>query len=733
MRNAGSDTRCYRGAPLTRLFGFGTALLGAILVLTALAAAAPRATSAPAATVPIKIRVSQDGFYRVPLSGIGGWTAPADRSLLHLKTGGADVPFQLHGSTLEFYGQGLDIETTKVRTYYFSLGATAGTQMAMARARTAAASPTAGNFSATISTRDRGSWIPKLVNGNGFNNAFGQFVCGCNGFSLSPQRTFNLTNVDTTANGQLSVTMQGDIAGASRAIDVKVNGTSVGTVNGNGSQLMSGGPFTVNAGTLVNGVNAVQFFSSGLGDRSYTDTYTLTYPHTYMADANRLAFPVVAATPVTVGGFTSNAIRVIDVTNPASPKELFGTVSGSGSDFRISVNPPAGTNRLYAFADSAALTADSAVLDNISDLKNTANQADLLIITHADFRPAIQPLIDRRTNVDGLTVFTTDVEDVYDEYSFGVHGPEALKDFIHDAKTNWALKPKWVLLVGDGSWDPRAASGNGTSDFVPTYFVDATFSTAPSDDWLADWDNNAIPELAVGRLPVRTAAQTTDLVSKIVSYAALPVSAPRREVLVAQEFQDYDFAGLFAEDLRVNTLVPRGVSVVPIYQPNGGNAAVTRADLINALNDNANPPTIVNYFGHGDLFTWHGSLFRKSDIPSLTNTRPALYLMMTCLNGDFSDPNETFNSSFTEALLLASGNRGAVASWASSGETVPGTNPTEDGSQRSAVKRAQEYLLDDVNATLGDAMLYAKGHASITNNDVRRTWVLLGDPSTKLR
>jgi hypothetical protein len=87
---------------------------------------------------------------------------------------------------------------------------------------------------------------------------------------------------------------------------------------------------------------------------------------------------------------------------------------------------------------------------------------------------------------------------------------------------------------------------------------------------------------------------------------------------------------------------------------------------------------------------------------------------MNCLNGYFQD---VFTESMAESLLL-SNNGGAVAVWASSGLTSPGPQFQMDETFTTSVFIPGE--------TLGDAIQTAKG--GITDSDVRRTFILFGDP-----
>lgn len=106
----------------------------------------------------------------------------------------------------------------------------------------------------------------------------------------------------------------------------------------------------------------------------------------------------------------------------------------------------------------------------------------------------------------------------------------------------------------------------------------------------------------------------------------------------------------------------------------------------------------------------------------MANPHLPLFAMMTCLNGYFQDAG---SESLGEALLNAQ-NGGAIAVWASSGMTLPGYQSTMNQEFYRALFGGKGESL-----SLGEAIRRAK--ASVSDVDVRRTWVLLGDPTMRLR
>jgi hypothetical protein len=93
--------------------------------------------------------------------------------------------------------------------------------------------------------------------------------------------------------------------------------------------------------------------------------------------------------------------------------------------------------------------------------------------------------------------------------------------------------------------------------------------------------------------------------------------------------------------------------------------------------------------------------------------------MMTCLNGYVSDANVDLGEA---ALKAPTG--GAVAVWASSGFTTP--QP-----QFEMNSEFDRLLFGGQSMRLGDATRNAK--AATSDLDVRRTWILLGDPAMRVR
>ena len=131
---------------------------------------------------------------------------------------------------------------------------------------------------------------------------------------------------------------------------------------------------------------------------------------------------------------------------------------------------------------------------------------------------------------------------------------------------------------------------------------------------------------------------------------------------------------------------------------------------------------LVSYFGHGSVERWSApALLTSAKARDLENgSRLPIVLAMTCLNGFFHD---VYTESLAEALLRSE-RGGAAAVWASSSLTDP-------AGQQRLLDEFLRAAFDGPGATVGEAILRAK--AAVSDADVRRTWILFGDPAAHLR
>ncbi|HWO01130.1 MAG TPA: C25 family cysteine peptidase [Blastocatellia bacterium] len=665
----------------------------------------------------LKMGVKQEGWYRVtqPELVAAGLDATIHPAMLQLFVDGKEQAFRVVGEedghfdasdAIEFYGLGSDSASTNARTYWLVAGSQPGLRISQAAGKGKREAP--GSFPYTVERRDRTIYFSALRNGEK-ENFFGAVI----GRDAADQ-SLDVVHLDrsSTADATVEVALQG-VTLVSHRVRVDVNGKSAGELSFE-AQTEGLATMKLSRGSLKEGQNTVTLTAlGGESDISLADYVRITYPRTYTADGNALRFNAAAKQRVEIDGFTSAAIRVIDVTDPDQVSELSAKVRAKNGGYAVTVNTPKGgrTRLLWAFTEDRVSRPDSIAADRPSNLREPARGADLVIISHRDFIDGVQPLKALRES-QGFSIAVVDVEDVYDEFNFGQKSPQAIKDFLAFARSSWETAPRFVLLVGDASLDPKGYLGNGDSDFVPTKLIDTALMETSSDDWLADFDGDGAADMAIGRLPVDSAEETASMIAKIVGYDR---SEPSNHVLlVSDSNEDFDFESLSRE---LRNEVPPDVIVGEIDRGRMDPAMAQTELLANLYRGQK----VVNYIGHGSVNQWRGNLLTSDDARVLENSAHLpLFVSMTCLNGYFQD---AALESLAESLLKAE-RGGAIAVWASSGMTAP-------TGQSSLNQQVFRLILDGGSMTLGEATLKAK--ATVNDSDVRRTWILFGDPTTRLR
>jgi Peptidase family C25 len=595
----------------------------------------------------------------------------------------------------------------------------------------------APNFSYTVKRQDRFVYITTVLNGDA-ENFFGDVIRGPNASNPNPNptlQTLSLQNIETSAAGpaQLRVGLQG-VLQQPHLVSVKLNGTLVGSIGFFGLEHKEE-TFAVPVSLLVEGNNVVAVVgtappSGSISDTSLLDYSQVTYPHSFRPTNNTLKFSLRNNQSARLEGFSCNDarctnVRILDVTNPLAVAEVRPVVEPSGPGYALTVvalGNMKGTRRLIALPSTGTGILQSALtLNQPSTWNLSSNAGNLVIISHQSLISSLAPYISQR-QAQGFTVTVVDIEDLYDEFSYGLHSPQAITEFVSRARNVWATPPQYLLFVGDASYDPRDYQVRGFCDFIPTRLVDTAFTETVSDDALIDYNNDGIADIPVGRLPSRTPVQTSLMVSKIVNF--VPPN-PQTALLVADAQGTYYFNFEAAND-QVGALLQSldpSITLQKVYRfqyPDYPSVAQAHADLMNKLNAG---PALVNYSGHGNVNSWAGGLFSTDDALILTNgsTLPFV-VVMDCLNGFFAEPSLA-GEGIAEGLLKAQ-NGGSVGSFASTGLTIP------DG-QHEMSTTLYQLLYGSTPIRVGDAIIQAK--ADTFDIDVRRTWVLLGDPTLKIR
>jgi len=674
----------------------------------------------------VKIAVDHEGWYRVSLAQLhaAGLDHSIDPRTLHLYAEGVEQPLLLRAATtsapslgpdIEFYGTGIDTPFSADRIYWL-ISENQSPKRILSVLSPSSGSAAPASFPFTVLRDDRYTYFAALLNGENNDNFFGAIIT-----SDPTDQTLAVAHIDPTSPLPISVdlALQGATDAQEHRIAVQFNGATIGEMDFYG-MILAQQSFPVEASLLQNGTNTVTLTAlNGDNDVNVVQSIALHYAHTFAVDSDWLRATASSGSQLLFTGFTNPRIHVFDITDPLNISELSAKVSlesgAYSAAFALSTGGPA-VRTILAFADDAISAPVSLSPHVPAFLAEQRAGADVVIISYPDFVPSLAPLVSlRETQGHHVSLVTTD--QVFDEFNFGERSPLAIRSFLQEAASVWQRKPQSILLFGDASLDPRDYLGYGYLDFVPTRMIEtAAFKTA-SDDWLTDFNQTGFATIPTGRLTVQSTADADLVVSKIVAYenGSSTGTWNSQGLLVADQNVDSNFTA--AASSAAATL-PTTLQVSEILADTL-DAATARSRILTSLNSGA---LLVDYSGHGAQQQWSFSdLFDINDAAALTNGgRLPVYLLMDCLNGFFQDPSAT---SLADSLLLAP-NGGAVAVWASSGFT-------QQSPQSSMNQAFLHAFASNPSLPIGQLILQAK--SGTTDNDVRRTWILFGDPAMKLQ
>ncbi len=684
----------------------------------------------------VKILVKHEGWHVVTQPELlnAGLDPNVDPALLHLYAEAIEQPIQITGATagpggfgpqatIQFYGTGVDTPYSGTRVYWLAVGDGPGQRIHQLPPSTGSNQPPA-SFPYMVEYAPRTTYFAALITSDG-NNFFGPLVS-----STELDQTMQVPHLDktSTAPARLEVILQGVILGFPHDVAISLNGSALGNVTFTGQ---AKGTFLMNLppGILQEGSNTVALTAQGGEyDTSVLQSIRIAYPHSYIADSDRLTFTGRPGEELKVTGFTSAPAVVLDITDPDKPVELTPQVASdttsTPTQHALEVQVPFSTTNSSAPTRHTLLAVATDRIASVAGIRpnhpshwHRAQQgSEIVMISHGTFAEALRPLV-RAHEAEGKSAAVVLIDDLYDEFTFGEHNPRAIRDFLYTATNAWTTKPHYLLLNGRASLDPRNYLGFGHLDFVPTKIVPTTGLMTASDDWFSDFNDTGMPTIATGRLPVSTAEESAFVVHKVATYEGQSTNGPwTSQALMVADVNDTEN---FTQDSEiVQAQLPKSLQVTDVFASTMS-GATARQDIITAINSGQ---LLVNYAGHGSEEIWSGEdLFDNTAATALTNgSSLPVFLIMDCLNGFFQD---VYEEPLAVTLMLAP-NGGAVAVLASSGLNQPAPQTTLD---KLIVKNAMHQPFP----ALGDAILQAK--SGITDVGVRKTFNLLGDPAMQIK
>jgi hypothetical protein len=442
---------------------------------------------------------------------------------------------------------------------------------------------------------------------------------------------------------------------------------------------------------------------------------------------------------------------VLDVADPLHPAILTGYDSADGLITFQAELEDNGPNRFYVGTIQQALAPFFIEPASPPDLRAATEQIDLFIVAPREFAKAMDEYVDYR-QTDGISMAVVTIEDIMDNFAYGLYDPTAIRDFLKYAYQNYpSPAPSAVLLVGDGTYDYLDHLGKGISNHVPPY-IHPYDESASDDNYVyfgeygildsdTSFDTSYVPQdrgydMMVARWPARNIREINIIISKTKVYES-PANFGlwRTNILLVadDEFGTLDnetFHVTQTEELEKNHIPPlfhrEKIYLWEYPFVNLSKPAVNDA-IVNSINKGT---LLFNFVGHGnpEVLAHEHVFTRSGDLPRLNNfNRLPLVFTASCAIGFFDDPKR--ESMGEDLLVHATG--GAIG-------VVSSTRLVYASENAQFNRKVFDVLLYSDSLSIGEAVYTAKllrqynfqPNPRPVEND--RAYLFFGDPYVKL-
>ena len=433
---------------------------------------------------------------------------------------------------------------------------------------------------------------------------------------------------------------------------------------------------------------------------------------------------------------------VFDVTDALNVKRVEADLNGSELSFTI----PAGRLREFVLVQTNQTFPSPEVVGEVASSNlHGLEQRDMIIISAPSLVQQAERLAVAHREKDGLTVEVVTPEAIYNEFSSGTPDATAyrrLMKMFYDRSSSLGNPPKYLLLFGDGIYDNRGISGEvqgvSRSNMLLTFQSQESLNvySYATDDYFAFLEDNSGSNfsrdkmcLGVGRFPIRTVTEATQMVDKTISYMENKDSGSWKNnvTFVADDGNNEDSfttnhmkqADQLAE--AIEEMQP-GFLVNKVYFDAYKRSSLgTYPDVHNEIEKLLKSgQLLINYTGHGSTTHWADeSVWTQTDINNSSYKHLPVWVTATC---DFTRFDDVKTSAGESVFLNPTS--GGIALFTTTRVVFSGNNANLNKAL------IDNLFQEDANShyTLGEAMMYTKRQLNDSN---KLNFILIGDPALK--
>ena len=385
----------------------------------------------------------------------------------------------------------------------------------------------------------------------------------------------------------------------------------------------------------------------------------------------------------------------------------------------------------------------------VGEVKNqnlhALSNIDYIIICPEGYEDVSEDLAKAHEAKQAITYAIVTDQQVYNEFSSGTPDATAyrwLMKMLYDrAKNGIGQQPRWLLLMGHGTFDNRKLLRNSGTSLLLTYQSKNSVNEIKAyatDDYFAYLDDNegAIDtqgrmDIGVGRLPVESLDEARTTVDKMIQYIRNEQTGKWKNQLVyladdGENGTHTETAEKSAELVRIKNpdFIVHKIFLDAYPQEvnaSGESYPLAKNRVLNLLK---NGVLFFNYSGHGGYNAiTNESILNLKDIAGMTNKNQAFWLFATC---NFAQCDAGKRSAAETAVLNPKG--GAIGILAATRTVYASQNTNLNRSVCDTLFGHSDVFHYDM--TLGEAISIGKNLLGSDENKL--AYVLLGDPCMRL-
>jgi hypothetical protein len=497
---------------------------------------------------------------------------------------------------------------------------------------------------------------------------------------------------------------------------------------------------TINSQLLTHGINTLNFElvndTGFVADLVYFDKLKLAYKRNLVATNDLLEFNDSSQnTQFNLSGFsteylvayaensTGDLYQLQLPNNTINPDILFEnsfeTTANNG--FYLTGINSTNENHYWVATENQLIRPSLIEATSLPSI-NTGN-ADYLIIAHPNFINSTLQNFTASKQQQGYSTIIINWYDIVQQYGYGYDTPQSLQSFLTDAYNQNIFD--YVLLVGGQTYDYNDYLNNNALSFIPTNYrqTSTQINYAPTDFPYTDINKDFQADFALGRWPVRTQQDLSNIVNKTIQWQQNHPKNNLKTLLIAEQkdTKNTDFAGQvnsIVTDLNLNSSSVSRVFIDDYLAANDPNPIVNaRSNIIQLVNNGIDN---IIFDGHGSPTSWaYQGIVKAQHVSSFNNTiYPTFLSPLSCYTTYYQSPS--INTLAHQWLF--SGEYGAVAI---QGAMVLGFYQSNQTMNVTILDKMYNQ-----GQTIGNAILTSKQQLQ-PNDDLLINWNLLGDPSLR--